>query len=102
MIKDGAEIAALRKAVAVAERAFGDLRSWLRPRVTEKAAADFLEAALRSHGATDASFPPIVAVGPRARAAAPRPADAEIRGSRKTTASSWSIGGPAAGPTRAT
>lgn len=78
MVKDEAEIAALRDAIAVAERAFLDLRGWLRPGVTEKAAADFLEAALRSRGATDASFPPIVAVGPRAALPHARPSGAIV------------------------
>ena len=66
MIKDEAEIALIREAVAIAERAFLDLRGRLRPGMTEKAAADFLENALRSRGATASSFAPIVAVGPRA------------------------------------
>jgi Xaa-Pro aminopeptidase len=73
MVKDEGEIAAIRGAVAIAERAFLDLRGWLRPGATEKAAADFLEAALRSHGASAASFAPIVAVGPRAALPHARP-----------------------------
>ncbi len=73
MIKDGGEIAAIREAVAIAERAFLDLRAWLKPGVTEKVAADFLENALRSQGATAASFTPIVAVGPRAALPHARP-----------------------------
>ncbi len=73
MIKDEGEIAAIREAVAIAERAFLDLRGWLRSGVTEKAAADFLESALRIQGATAASFTPIVAVGPRAALPHARP-----------------------------
>ncbi|HEY2157839.1 MAG TPA: Xaa-Pro peptidase family protein [Isosphaeraceae bacterium] len=73
MIKDEGEIAAIREAVAIAERAFLDLRGWLRFGVTEKAAADFLESALRAQGASAASFAPIVAVGPRAALPHARP-----------------------------
>ncbi len=66
LIKDKDEITRLRKAVWQAEKAFGVLRSVLRPEMTEKEAADLLEHQLRLFGAKDASFPTIVAVGPRA------------------------------------
>lgn len=66
LIKDKEEIVRLRKAVWQAEKAFGVLRSTLRPEMTEKEAADELEHQLRLFGAKDASFPTIVAVGPRA------------------------------------
>lgn len=66
MIKDASEILAIREAIDMAERAFLDLRAWLHPGVSEKAASDFLESALRSRGASGSSFPPIVAVGRRA------------------------------------
>ncbi len=73
MLKDDDEIAAIRDAIAIAERAFLDLRAVLRPGLTEKWAADFLEAAMRFQGATAASFPPIVAAGPRAALPHARP-----------------------------
>jgi Xaa-Pro aminopeptidase len=65
-VKDREEIAALRAAIGMAERAFTMLRAGLRPDETEKDAADALEGYLRRCGATAASFPPIVAVGARA------------------------------------
>ena len=66
LIKDKYEIERLRKAVWQAEKAFAVLRSTLRPEMTEKEAADELEHQFRLFGAKDASFPSIVAVGPRA------------------------------------
>jgi Xaa-Pro aminopeptidase len=73
MVKDDGEIAAIREAVRIAELAFLDLRAILRPGLTEKAAADALESLLRAHGATSASFPPIVATGRRAALPHARP-----------------------------
>jgi Xaa-Pro aminopeptidase len=66
LVKDADEIARLRVAVEQAEKAFAALRSILRPEMTEKEAADELEHQFRLHGAKDAAFPTIVAVGPRA------------------------------------
>ncbi len=66
LIKDKYEIERLRKAVWQAEKAFAVLRSTLRPEMTEKEAADELEHQFRLFGAKDASFPSIMAVGPRA------------------------------------
>jgi Xaa-Pro aminopeptidase len=66
MVKDADEIEATREAVRYAERAFSMLRAGLRLEDTEKDAADQLESYLRRCGATSASFPPIVAVGPHA------------------------------------
>jgi Xaa-Pro aminopeptidase len=65
LIKDKDEIARLRVAIWQAEKAFGVLRSLLRPDMTEKEAADELEHQFRLFGAKDAAFPSIVAVGPR-------------------------------------
>ena len=65
-IKDKDEIALLRKAVWQAEKAFAVLRSTLRPEKTEKEAADELEHQMRVFGAKGASFPTLLAVGPRA------------------------------------
>jgi Xaa-Pro aminopeptidase len=65
-IKDTEEVARIRRAVWQAEKAFAVLRSTLRPEMTEKEAADELEHQFRLFGAKNASFPSIVAVGPRA------------------------------------
>jgi Xaa-Pro aminopeptidase len=65
-VKDREEIAEIRDAIAIAERAFAMLRAGIRRDETEKDVADALEGYLRRCGATAASFPPIVAVGRRA------------------------------------
>jgi Xaa-Pro aminopeptidase len=65
-IKDKDEVALLRRAVWQAEKAFAVLRSTLRPEKTEKEAADELEHQMRVFGAKGASFPTLLAVGPRA------------------------------------
>lgn len=65
-VKDDEEQAAIREAIRIAERAFAMVRSGLRSEDSEKDVADSLEAYLRRCGATAASFPPIVAVGPGA------------------------------------
>jgi Xaa-Pro aminopeptidase len=64
-VKDADEIAAIRQAIAVAERAFAGFRALLRPADSEKTLADDLEAYLRRAGARCAAFPPIVAAGER-------------------------------------
>ena len=72
-VKDEDEVAAIRRAIDAAERAFLMLRNGLRVGDSEKDAADDLEAYLRRCGATAASFPPIVAVGPRSALPHARP-----------------------------
>lgn len=59
--KDAAELAAIRHAVALAERALLRWLETVRPADTEKALADRLEGMLREEGADSASFPVIVA-----------------------------------------
>ena len=76
MIKDPAEVAAIREAVDFAERAFAMLRAGLRADESEKDVADALEGYLRRCGASAASFPPIVAVGARAALPHARPSAA--------------------------
>ncbi|MBN1394003.1 MAG: aminopeptidase P family protein [Pirellulales bacterium] len=66
IVKDKDEVERLRRAVWQAEKAFAVLRSTIRPEKTEKEVADELEYQFRLFGAKDASFPSIVAVGPRA------------------------------------
>jgi Xaa-Pro aminopeptidase len=73
IIKDATEIAAIREAIGIAERAFLDLRDSLFPGQTEKAAADFLCNSLQIRGATSASFPPTVAFGRRSALPHARP-----------------------------
>ncbi|MGQ9681905.1 MAG: M24 family metallopeptidase [Anaerolineae bacterium] len=63
-IKSPEELAAIRRAVAIGDAAFAALPSMLRPGITERELAWELEAFMRTHGAEDVSFPPIVAGGP--------------------------------------
>ena len=65
-VKDREEIALIREAIDLAERAFGVLRATIRPEQTEKQLADELEHQMRRFGASREGFPCIVGVGPRA------------------------------------
>ena len=76
--KDRGEIAAIRDAVTSAERGFAVLRRSLLGEMTELQAAHDLEHTMRRFGAERASFPPIVAVGPRAALPHARPTGRRI------------------------
>ena len=78
VIKDRDEVAEIRRAIWVAERAYGVLRASLRPERTEKEVADELENQIRLYGGKACSFPPIVAVGARAALPHARPTDQTI------------------------
>jgi Xaa-Pro aminopeptidase len=65
-IKDTSEIAAIRAAIVIAERAFQAFRSLLRLEDSEKELADAMETYVRRAGGVRTSFPTIVAVGERA------------------------------------
>jgi Xaa-Pro aminopeptidase len=75
-IKDDGEIAAIRRSIAVAERAFQMWAAGLRIGDSEKELADALEGYLRHCGASASSFPPIVAVGKRSALPHARPTTA--------------------------
>ena len=77
-IKDKSEVAAIREAVAIAERAFGVIRASLTPEQTEKEIADEIDHQVRRFGGSGCSFPPIVAVGPRAALPHARAGDRRI------------------------
>jgi Xaa-Pro aminopeptidase len=66
VIKDRDEINLLRNAVREAEKAFAVVRAALRLEQTEREVAHQLEHQIRLFGSEGCSFPPIVAVGPRA------------------------------------
>lgn len=78
LIKDNDEIQQLREAIRQAEKGFEMLKASLRPSQTEREVAHDLEHAMRKFGAKGASFPPIVAVGPRAALPHARPTNALI------------------------
>ncbi len=63
-IKDADEIAILREAVRIAERAFLSIIPRLTPQLSEREIAFELEATMRALGAEGVSFPPIVGAQP--------------------------------------
>jgi Xaa-Pro aminopeptidase len=65
-IKDASEVAAIREAIAIVERAFTVLRALLRPEDREKELADAMEGYVRRAGGLGSAFPPIIEVGERA------------------------------------
>jgi Xaa-Pro aminopeptidase len=65
-VKDAGEIAQIREAIRIAEKAFAMFRALLRPEDTEKELVDALESYIRRAGGKESAFAPIVAVGPRA------------------------------------
>lgn len=67
-VKDAAELALLRRAIAVTDAAFAAVAPHLHPEMTEREAAWRLEAAMREGGADGLAFPIIVAAGPNAAA----------------------------------
>ena len=77
-IKDKHEIAAIRLAVDVAQRAFAVIRASLRPERTEKEVAVELEHQIRTFGGSCSSFPAIIGVGPRAALPHGRPSEKKI------------------------
>ena len=68
-IKDESEIAQIRDAIRIAEKAFAMFRAMLRPHDTEKDLTDAMESYVRRAGGSGTAFAPIVAVGPRSLAA---------------------------------
>lgn len=66
MVKDAVEIAEIRRAVQIAEKAFTMFRAMLRPEDREKELVDAMEMYVRKAGGSGSAFPPIVAVGERA------------------------------------
>jgi Xaa-Pro aminopeptidase len=79
-VKDASEVAAIREAIAVAERAFAAFRALLRPEDREKDLADALEMYVRRCGGRCGSFPPIVAAGERAALPHAPPTDRAVGG----------------------
>jgi Xaa-Pro aminopeptidase len=65
-IKDASEVAAIREAIDIAERAFTVFRALLRLQDSEKDLHDAMESYVRRAGGKCSSFPPIIAVGERA------------------------------------
>ncbi|HEY86404.1 MAG TPA: aminopeptidase P family protein [Chloroflexi bacterium] len=62
--KTADELTAIRKAVALADRAMAHIYQWIQPGMTEKQVAWELEVFMRAQGASALSFETIVAFGP--------------------------------------
>jgi Xaa-Pro aminopeptidase len=73
-IKDEGELAVIREAIHIAQRAFDTIRTRLQVGRTEKEVADELEYQIRLCGGTCGAFPSIIGVGPRAALPHGRPA----------------------------
>jgi Xaa-Pro aminopeptidase len=73
------ELAAIRKALEIAEAVFEDLAPTLRPGMTERAVAWEMEKRLRESGAEALSFPCIVASGPNSALPHAIPGDRKLR-----------------------
>jgi Xaa-Pro aminopeptidase len=65
-VKDDSEIAQIREAIKIAEKAFAIFRAMLRPDDTEIDLTNAMEMYVRRCGGKETAFPPITAVGPRA------------------------------------
>lgn len=78
-VKDEGELAILRRAVATAEGAFLAVRRRLQPGLTENEVAARLTWEMRRRGASDASFPVIVAAGANSALPHYRPRQTPLR-----------------------
>lgn len=78
MIKDKQEIAEIRKAISMAQRAFRVIQAAIQPDQTEKQIAADLEHQIRRFRGVGFSFPPIVGVGRRAALPHGIPTDTRI------------------------
>lgn len=78
-VKDDNEIDLIRKAVAVAEEAFEAIRSEIKGGQTENYLAGLLVLELRSRGASNSSFPVIVASGANSSLPHYRPGEALVQ-----------------------
>ena len=77
-VKDPAEIALLRRAVAIGDEAFAAIRATLRPTMREREVAWELEKAMRERGAEGLAFDIIVAGGDNGSRPHARAGDAEL------------------------
>ena len=79
-IKAEEELALIRQAVAIADRAFEHILSVMRPGMTEKEVAWRLEVFMREAGAEGLAFPVIVASGPNGALPHAVPTDRALQG----------------------
>jgi Xaa-Pro aminopeptidase len=78
MVKEAGEIALIRQAVEIGDRAFEAVAAALRPGVTEREVAWRLEVQMRERGADGLAFPIIVAAGPNGAMPHHTPSNREI------------------------
>jgi Xaa-Pro aminopeptidase len=79
IIKDAEEIARIRKAVRIAEKAFSDVLKLVKPGISEKDIALDIEFKMRALGAENAAFDTIVASGQRSSMPHGRASDKKLR-----------------------
>ncbi len=79
MVKDAAEIAAMERAVDVAQRAMGALLPRIRVGMTEKRIAALLLSSLMDSGADRIAFDPIVSAGPNSASPHAVPTDRPLQ-----------------------
>lgn len=77
-VKDEKELDAIRRAVALGDRAFAYLLERMKPGVSEQALAVELEAFLRREGAEGLAFPSIIASGPNGALPHARPSSRRL------------------------
>jgi Xaa-Pro aminopeptidase len=78
-VKDDHEVDLIRKSVAIAEEAFEAVRGEIKAGLTENYIAGLMVFELRSRGASDASFPVIVAAGSNSSLPHYRPGEKEVQ-----------------------
>jgi Xaa-Pro aminopeptidase len=78
-VKDDNEVDLIRKSIAIAEEAFDAIRDELKPGQTENYLAGLLVFELRSRGASNSSFPVIVAAGPNSSLPHYRPGETLVK-----------------------
>lgn len=79
MVKDADEIAAMEKAVAVAQKAMEEIIPRIKVGQTEKQVAAMLMQALFNHGADSIAFGPIVSTGPNSASPHALPTERPLR-----------------------
>ena len=79
LCKDDHEIAVIRTAIDIAQRAFTTTRRWIKPGRTERQIAAYLDYQMRRLGADASSFPTIVAVDANGSLPHHRPSDRPVK-----------------------
>jgi Xaa-Pro aminopeptidase len=79
LVKDAAELALLRQAIAISDEAFTRAAEQIRPGMTEREVAHLIENTMLALGAEGPAFPSIVAAGPNGAQAHAVPGDRPIQ-----------------------